>query len=677
MVARLSAALFPLALAFHVAGAALALGLRHRAAACRRASFLASVGGSLAAFALGSSVLASGSAVHGVLYTNDAVGVTVGWAVDPLSAWFLVTFSLLAAPIAVYSIGYLAHAIPPGRTAFVGVAFNLLLLAVEAVFAADDVLGFLMAWELMSLATAALVVTDHESRPSRRSAFLYLAMSHIGTGCLVIAFFLLASGAGSLAFADLLGGAAAPASGRGLLFVLFLIGFGVKAGIVPLHVWLPEAHPAAPSSVSALMSGGLVTAGLYGLVRVGAGALGRPDARWGAAVLLLGCVSAVLGVLYALSEGDLKRLLAFSTIENVGIVLMAFGAGMIGLAGGRPEFGALGFLAGLYHMLNHAMFKGLLFLGGGAVVASTGTRRIEELGGLAHRMPRTAGLFLLGSAAIAGLPLLNGFASEWVVFQALLCGSVSAQRLVRIALPLGGALLALTSALAAACFVKAFALTFLARPRSRAAQEAHESPALMLASQAFLAAACVALGLLPGLVLRLLTDVTAALPGMGPRPAIAGALDGVTVGLPAFDHFSPFVLLAAAVAGLGLAVVLGLFPVRPRRRAPAWGCGGELSAEAEYTATAFAKPLVMVFRDIYRPTREVSTVEAAPYFASEVRYRSQISAPFERHVYEPVTRAVLAAAGRLRVIQAGSLHAYLAYVLVLGVLALWWLGGLP
>jgi len=673
----MSESLFPLGLALHATGVALALVLRRHPAACRSAAFLASLCGSLASFAVAVSVLASGRSIRGVLFANAAAGSSVGYTVDPLSAWFLMTLAVLAAPLALYSVGYLAHAIPPGRTAFVGAAFNMLLLSLETVFAADGVFGFLVAWELMSLATAALVATDHESRPSRRSAFLYLAMSHLGTGCLVAGFFLLAKGAGSLAFADLLAGAAAPGALRGLVFVLFLVGFGVKAGVVPLHVWLPEAHPAAPSNVSALMSGGLINAGLYGLVRVGAGGLGRPDPAWGMGVLLLGSVSAVLGVLYALGENDLKRLLAFSTIENGGIALMAFGAGMMGLAAGRPGTAALGFVAGLYHVLNHAAFKGLLFMGAGGVVASTGTRKIEQLGGLAHRMPRTAALFLLGSAAIAGLPLTNGFASEWLVFQALLRGFFSAERLTRIVLPLGGALLALTSALAAACFVKAFSLTFLARPRSRAAAEAAESPALLLAPQAFLAAACVALGLVPGLVVSVLAGVVEALPGMGPRTDLTDGLAGVSIGVPAFDQLSPLLLVPAALLALGLAAAIGFVAARERRLTPAWGCGGELTAEAEYTATAFAKPLVMVFRDIYRPTREVSTVETTPYFASEVRYRSEIDAPFERHVYGPATRAVLAAAGRLRVIQAGSLHAYLAYVLVFGVVLLWWLGGLP
>jgi hydrogenase-4 component B len=668
---------FPLGVALHAAGVALAVALRRRPAACRWAAFAASACGSLAIGALGTSVLAGGRPVRGVLFASVVPGFAAGYTVDPLSAFFLVTLALLAAPVAVYSVGYLAHGIPPGRTAFVGAAFNVLLMAVETVFVADGVVGFLVAWELMSLATAALVATDHESRSSRRSAYLYLVMSHAGTGCLIAGFLVLASGSGSLAFAHVLSGAAASNPWRTLLFVLFVVGFGVKAGVVPLHIWLPEAHPAAPSNVSALMSGGLINAGLYGLVRVCGGGLGRPDRDWGLSVLALGAVSAILGVLYALSENDLKRLLAFSTIENGGIALMGFGSGMIGLAAGHPELGALGFAAGLYHVLNHAAFKGLLFLGAGGVVMATGTRRIEELGGLVHRMPRTARLFLLGAAAIAGLPLLNGFASEWLVFQSLLRGFLSAERLTRIAFPLAGALLALTSALAAACFVKAFALTFLALPRSRAAAEATESPALLLTPQVFLAAACLGLGLFPGLVVSVLAGVTAALPGAGAAPAFAGGLAGIAT-LPAgFDRFAPLLLAPAALVALGIAVALGLVSARAARPAPTWGCGGELTAGTEYTATAFAKPLVMVFRGIYRPTREVSTIEMAPYFASEVRYRSEIPAPFERYVYAPVARAVLVAAGSLRVIQAGSLHAYLAYVLVLGVILLWWLGGVP
>lgn len=665
---------FPLVLALRLASVALALALRGRPAACRWAAFIGSACASLASGTLAAAVLLSGRAVSGVVFTHPAAPFSLGYTVDPLSAWFLLTLAVLAVPVAVYSVGYLAHGASAKRSAFGGVAFNVLLMAVEAVFVADGVVGFLMAWELMSLATAALVATEHEKRQSRRSAYLYLVMSHLGTGCLIAAFMVLASNSGSLSLHHVLGGGQVAGPLRSLLFALFFVGFGVKAGVVPLHVWLPEAHPAAPSNVSALMSGGLINAGLYGLLRVCACGLGTPDKAWGMLVLFLGGVSAVLGVLYALSENDLKRLLAFSTIENGGIVLLGFGSGMLGLAAGRPELAALGFIAGLYHVLNHAAFKGLLFLGAGGVVMSTGTRQIEEMGGIVRRMPRTAALFLLGAAAIAALPFLNGFVSEWLVFQSLLRGFQTADRLTRIAFPLGGALLALTSALAAACFVKAFGLTFLALPRSREAAKATESPGIMLLPQAFLALVCVLLGVFPGVVLSALTGVTTALLGVRPDPAMARGLTGIVIGR--LNHVEPIVLVPVALAALGIAAVLGMATVWAARLEPTWGCGGELSSETEYTATAFAKPIVMIFRGVYRPAREVATVEAAPYFAQEIRYRSQMDAPFERYVYAPLTRAVLAAAERLRVIQAGSLHAYLAYVLVLGVILLWWLGGM-
>jgi hydrogenase-4 component B len=350
---------------------------------------------------------------------------------------------------------------------------------------------------------------------------------------------------------------------------------------------------------------------------------------------------------------------------------------MLGLASGHPAIGALGLVAALFHVLNHAVFKGLLFLGAGAVVSATGTRRLEDLGGLIGRMPRSAGLFLLGSLAISGLPFLNGFASEWLVFQALLRGFFEADRLTRVMLPLGGALLALTTALAVACFVKAFSLAFLARPRSRAAEQAGEVSWLMQAPQAFLAACCLALGLAPGLVVRVLTRVTSSLPGFGEAELVSRGPNGLGLELLELDRLVPAALLPVTLLALLLASGLGRASRRARRQSAAWGCGGELTPQTEYTATAFARPLVMVFQGIYRPTQEVSTVESAPYFAREVRYRSQIGAPFERYVYAPATRAVLGAARRMRVVQAGSLHAYLAYVLVLGVILLWWLGGLP
>jgi hydrogenase-4 component B len=424
------------------------------------------------------------------------------------------------------------------------------------------------------------------------------------------------------------------------------------------------------------MSGVLITTGLYGLFRVCAFGLGVPAWDWGVALALVGSLSAILGVLYALTENDLKRLLAYSTIENSGIILLGLGAGMMALATGRAELAAVGIAASLYHVLNHAVFKGLLFLGAGGVVMATGTRNIEEMGGLAKRMRWTALFFLVGAAAISGLPLLNGFVSEWLLFQALLQGFEATPTLSRLIFPVAGALLALTTALAAACFVKAFGITFLARPRGEGAEKAHESPWVMLAPQAFLTGMCFVLGLAPGWVLGVLQGVTASLPGVRPAPEMVRGLFAIAPGPGHFDHLKPplVALPVLIVVGLVSALLLGVrYAVR---RAPTWGCGGELSARTEYTATAFSKPLMMIFGAIYRPTREVSRVEeVSPYFPSAVRYRAQIEPTFERFVYGPLTRGVLGAAERMKVIQAGSLHAYLAYVLLLGIGLLLWLGG--
>jgi len=455
----------------------------------------------------------------------------------------------------------------------------------------------------------------------------------------------------------------------------------VKAGVIPFHVWLPEAHPAAPSSISALMSAVLITAGIYGLFRVCAFGLGVPPVSWGLTFMGLGTLSAILGVLYALTQSDLKRLLAYSTIENAGIIVLGLGAGMLALAYGRTELATVAVAASLAHVLNHAVFKGLLFLGAGSVVMGTGTRQLEQFGGLLRRMPWTGLCFLVGAMAIAGLPLLNGFVSEWLTFQALLLGFSSTPGLIRLNYPLSAAMLALTSALAAACFVKVFGISFLARPRSRTAAAAHESPAVMLVPQAFLAAVCVGLGLAPALVLRALGAVTGSLPGLLPRSETAqGALGIVSTGpgLGAFDHVVPIVFAAALLGGLTVASLATRRTRAAVRKVPTWGCGGELTPLTEYTATAFSKPLMMIFRAVYRPTRQVeSLAEVSPYFPHEVRYHAEIEPTFERYVYDPLLRGVLRVANGLKVLQAGSLHAYLAYVIALVVwlmLLVWWRG---
>jgi hydrogenase-4 component B len=666
----------PAALVIRVVSVAATLLLARRPRACRWAALSGSMLASVITATVAMRVVASGQSVDGVLLRHAASGIVFGYAVTPLSAWFLLVLGLIAVPVAFYSAEYFAHAVAASRIAVVGVAFNVLLGALEVVFVADGVIAFLFAWELMTLATAALVATEHQERASRRAAYLYLVMSHVGTGCLVVGFLVLTANSGSSSFSGLLMGHVVSGPLRDGVFVLFFLGFGVKAGLIPLHVWLPEAHPAAPSSISALMSAVLITAGIYGLFRVCAFGLGMPTMRWGLSFMAIGTVSATLGVLYALTESDVKRLLAYSTIENAGIIVLGLGVAMVALASGRLELASVAVAASLVHVLNHAVFKGLLFLGAGGVVMTTGTRQIEQFGGLLRRMPWTGLFFLVGAMAISGLPLLNGFTGEWLTFQALLLGFASTPGFVRLTFPLAGAMLALTTALAAACFVRMFGISFLALPRSRAAADAQDAPVVMLAPQVCLAVLCVGLGLFPGAVLHALGGVMASLPGLEPGAGLMQGELGMTSALPSFDQVTPVVLGAALLGGLAVAGWLTRRRSLAPRYAPTWGCGGELSAHTEYTATAFSKPLMMIFRAVYRPTREVEALaDVSPYFPREVRYRTTIEPTFERYVYGPLLRGVLRLANGMKGLQAGSLHAYLAYVLVLGVLLLLWLGG--
>ena len=667
----------PAAVVIRLVAVAVTLVLARRVTASRYVALGGSILASILTVAVAISVLIGGSSADGLLFRHSASGIALSYSVTPLSAWFLMVLGLIAIPTAIYSMAYFAHSVAPARTAFVGSAFNVMLGAVELVFTASDVIMFLFAWELMTLATATLVATEHEQRTSRRAAYLYLVMSHVGTGCLLGGFLVLSAAAGSASFPSMLAGNVLHGLTRDGVFLLFFLGFAVKAGIVPFHVWLPEAHPAAPSSVSALMSSVLITAGVYGLFRVCAFGLGVPALGWGLTLSALGTVSAIMGVLYALTQTDLKRLLAYSTIENAGIMALGLGASMLAMTDSHPALATLAAAASLAHVLNHAVFKGLLFLGAGSVVMGTGTRQLEQFGGLLRRMPWTGLFFLVGSMSIAGLPLLNGFISEWLTFQALLLGFHTTPGFSRLNYPLSGALLALTSALAAACFVKVFGISFLALPRSPAAAEAHESPRAMLAPQAFLAASCVGLGLFPGVVLNGLSSVLASLPGLQPSSLMSWG--GLEMASPSqFDHVIPAMFGMALLGGL---LAAGLLSTRTRfaiRREPTWGCGGELSARTEYTASAFSKPLVMVFQAIYRPTRQVETLaQVSPYFTQEVRYRSEMEPTFERYVYGPLLRAVLGVANGMKVLQAGSLHAYIGYVLALAVglmLLVWWRG---
>ena len=464
-------------------------------------------------------------------------------------------------------------------------------------------------------------------------------------------------------------------SQQAVAFVLFFVGFGIKAGVIPFHIWLPAAHPVAPSNISSLLSGVVLKAGIYGMTRVFLDGLGVLPSWAGLLVLIVGVASAVLGVLYALMEHDLKRLLAYHSIENIGIILIGLGAALVFRVAGHPQLAGLALIAALFHTLNHAIFKCLLFLGAGSVLHSTGTQNMEELGGLIRPMPVTAFCFLIGAVAISGLPPLNGFVSEWLTYQSLLAGFGATGGLTRILFPLAGSMLALTGALAAACFVKAFAITFLALPRNAGSRSAHEAPRSMLVGMSWLAMACVALGLGATWFLPAFDALTEQLLGQRIGSNLISSHGWVlSAGTPHGGMVSTSVMAIALLLLLIPALLVVSIAARrfASKRGPAWDCGlPGLTEDNEYTATAFSKALRMIFSVLYQPRREIQTVfDVSPYFPKAIRFESEIEPTFEKRLYVPLKDLLLRFATRMRAIQAGSIHAYLAYIFVTLVLLL-------
>jgi hydrogenase-4 component B len=598
--------------------------------------------------------------------------------IDRLGAMFLALVSAVSLPVAIYGVGYTEVYEGRSMRAF-GVMFNSFLLGMSLVPAAGNVFTFLLAWELMAIASYFLVMTESEHVETREAGLWYAAMTHFGFVLLVPMFLLMVPAADATGFADLRAGAAAlPAASRSLVFVLAIVAFGSKAGVVPLHVWLPRAHPAAPSHVSALMSGVMIKLGIYGLLRVAVDFLGGGPAWWGGVVLAVGSVSALGGVLYALAENDLKRLLAYSSVENVGVILLGVGAGLVLQSYGLHALALAGFAAALLHTINHAAFKALLFLAAGNVLRQAHTRDMEQMGGLIRGMPHTAALFLVGSAAAAALPPLNGFASKWLVFQSLLSGAEIPRAEVAIGAPLAVGVLALTSGLAAACFVKAFGIGFLAMPRSDAAAQAREPHWSARAPLVAFAAACVLFGLAAPQALAVVSTVVA---DVTPRTPAAGAIDALTVRLlspTGVAQVSPLLIAVTLVAVAGVVAVVLHRRGLTLRLVDTWGCGRiRQSPRMEYTSSAFAEPLRRIFAELYRPTEDlsISVHPESRHFVRSITYTSQIVPWLEKALYDPVACAARAVSTRVRRLQAGSVHLYLLYIVAALMAALasaWW-----
>jgi len=597
--------------------------------------------------------------------------LTFAVRLDALSSFFLLMISLVGLAASIYAVGYVTEWYGRISIGLLGSLYNAFLLSMTLVVLADNGFFFLIAWELMSLFSYFLVVTEHEKSDVRYAGLFYLIMTHIGTAFIILTFLLLFQGSGSFSFDAFRDpGHPLPDNMRTMAFVLALIGFGTKAGIVPLHVWLPYAHPAAPSHISALMSGVMIKTAIYALLRVYFDFFGGHFPWWwGFVVLLIGAVSALLGVMYALMEHDLKSLLAYHSVENIGIILLGIGAGMIFHSYDLDELAALGLIAGLYHTINHAVFKALLFFGAGSLLYATHARNMEEYGGLLRRMPWTGACFLIGAVSIAALPPTNGFVSEWLVFQSLFLSYQMPSLLMKFMLPLAAAMLALTGVLALTCFAKAFGISFLALPRSSHARHAEEVPWPMRVGMGVLSAVCIALGLAPMLVIPFLDHVSTSLIGRSIADKML-ALDGwalAPVNVEFSSLSSPVLgFLLVATAALGLALVVCYGGTSPRRYSKTWACGLNLTSRMEYSATGFVQPIKRVFSTIYQPTVKLETefLEESRYFAKRRRFEFHIEPLFQTYFYDPLIAFVSGLADRMRIVQAGSLHLYLAYIFV-------------
>ncbi|MCL6555516.1 MAG: hydrogenase 4 subunit B [Burkholderiales bacterium] len=572
---------------------------------------------------------------------------------DALSAFFVVVEGLAAFGVSLYGAGYFRHLEgAAARTA--GLWYNLFLAGMGLVVLADDAYVFMVAWEVMAIASYFLVTTDHAVEEIRRAGFLYLLMAHVGAVSLLLAFGVIQGGHGAYTFEVMRAATPSPFWAT-VAFLLALAGFGAKAGLVPLHVWLPEAHPAAPSPVSALMSGVMLKTAIYGLLRITLDLLPAQPAWWGTLLMVVGLVSALYGVIFAAVQSDIKRLLAWSSIENIGIIVTGIGLALIFRAEGKAALAALAMTAALYHVLNHALMKGLLFIGTGSVLHAAGTRLMGGLGGLIRSMPWTASLTLVGVLAIAGLPPMNGFVSEWLLLQAFLFTPGLTEPYLNMIIPVAAAAVALAAALAAYVMVKFYGVTFLGQPRSEELAQAHEAAGFERLGMVWLAAACVTLGLVPPIALDWIKPAASMLLGAAlpvPTSVFLAPIDADRA------SYAPAVFFAVILVVFLLTVVWVRLVYHGRvRRAPAWDCGyPEQDARMQDTAEGFGQPIRQIFEPFMGVEREVPDP-----FDRRPRYRGATRDRLWSLLYAPLARAVGGLADTAARLQHGRIQWYLFY----------------
>ena len=682
-------------------GALLSLVLQKARIVTIVAAICASLG-SVAAIVAGIGVLSGTPAPVGMLDTNLPFGAFT-LRLDMLSAFFLVVIGLVSLPIAIYSIGYLSHHTGKRVMAF-SVLFNLLLLSLVLIISASDMIVFLMAWEAMAFLSYLMVNFDYEDPAVIRSGYVMLAISEIGTVGILLAFLLLYRVAGSFDYGALR--AAVPALSlpvRSAVFLLVLAGFGAKIGVLPLQLWMPDAYRAAPGHAAALLSAVVINLGVYGIVRFlldFMGSQGAVPLWWGLLMLLVGATTALIGILYSVIQRDLKRVLAYSSIENMGIILTALGATLTFRSYHLTALAAIAAIVALYHMLNHSVYKALLFMGAGSVQRATGTSEMGKLGGLVRLMPWTTFFFIVAALAIAAVPPFNGYISEWMLLETLLQSFAIPDTLPKVLMALSGGMIALTAGIAVTAFVRACGVAFLALPRSKEATTAHESPASMRIAMGLLAFCCLALGVLPTFVITVLDRVTAPLIGQSVvnqvvpplfthNPGaykllvtIGGTLftglpvNGlVVIASPNFSTIdSPSYLLLAELLLVGF-LLLALRLIRPlgkKRRGRVWAGGiPRFEAMMTYSELAYSNPIRIIFNGLFRSQSSTSaTASAARHGEGQISYQQEVSPPFERFLYRPLLRAWGYITRSARIIQSGNINQYIFYIFLIVLIAL-------
>lgn len=617
-------------------------------------------------------IILSENKITELLNINSSIQfLTINITVDVLSAFFILILSILVCCVSIYSIGYTSHYYGIKNVCVFNVLYVSFIILMLLVFTSGNLIFFFMTWEAMAVISYFLVVFESEKKENQQAGLIYIVMTHLGTAFLVIAFMIIFKYTHSL---QLFGTTELIPSGiKNLLFLLFLIGFSTKAGVVPLHIWLPYAHPSAPGNISALMSGIMIKTALYGILRFIFCFLGIEATWWGYTILVIGILSAVLGVLYAYIEQNIKKMLAYSSIENMGIIFIGLGISMIALSKESFFVGALALTASLLHCFNHTLFKGSLFLGVGSIQYATHSKNLEDLGGLIKVMPVTAFLFLGSALSISAIVPFNGFISEWLTYQSLFASISPGQAGKDILFILAAAALGLSGALAAACFIKLFGISFLGLPRSVQASQAKEVPLIMNIGTGLLVSLCLLFGLFPIAVIKIVDKVIISVTGASVVGQLQSGFLMVNYPLEINENsISPFTALALLILLIALTLIIIRLLGGPykERKYGTWDCGFEsLNARMQYSATAFSKPVKIVFKMFFKSSRDLKIIGGPTYYPNSIEYTITTESVFEKYVYVPVLLFVTDWSRRLKfMIQTGSIHTYLLYIFIAVIL---------